>query len=188
MKGKVKIITGVTAAIILVVVASSAVWAASPNLASGIAGWCQAGGGCGINGFGGNCLDEVSKLTGFSEAEIVTQRQAGKSLVEIAAAKNVSEEVLVAAILADRKTEVQQLVTAGTLTQERADLLLGQMESRIKLMVENTAAGSCAGGICYGGSNQGAGQGIARRLGGGGGCGMGGRGTGFGSRGGVTTK
>jgi hypothetical protein len=184
MKGKVKIIAGVIVAVILVAVVGGAVMAASPTPTPGTAGWCQAGGGCGGYGFGGDCIDEVSKLTGLTEAEVTSQRQAGKSLVEIAATKSVSEDALIAAIITDRKADLEQLVTDGKITQEQADLMMTQMESRIKVMVENTAA--CAGGNGNGCAAGGAGFGRQQGRG----CGMGGRGgfMGPGNRFGTATK
>jgi len=47
--------------------------------------------------------DEVATLLGMTEAEIQAERQAGKSLVQIADAKKVSEDTLISTILSARR-------------------------------------------------------------------------------------
>lgn len=136
--------------------------------------------GCGVQL--GTCYDVLSKLTGLTTDEIQVLRQEGKSLVQIAATKNVTEAQLVAAILADRKAVLQERVTAGTLTQAQVDLMLKNMEQNIAQMVNSTSNGqTCHGagaatgnGIC-GGAGSGGTQNAA-----GGGCGGAGRGFGAG--------
>ena len=100
-------------------------------------------GGCGGNGagFGPVWSEEVTKLLGLSTDEIQTLRQEGKSLSQIAADKGVSEDALVAAILAPRKTVLQQRVEAKVLTQEQVDLMLKNMEQNIKQSITRTALG-----------------------------------------------
>jgi hypothetical protein len=67
MKGKFKIIAGILVAVVLIAAAGSAVIAAAPTLVPGAA-YCQ-GGGFGGYGIGGDCLEEVSKLTGLTEED-----------------------------------------------------------------------------------------------------------------------
>lgn len=89
----------------------------------------------------GICSDAVCKLLGLTAEEIQAQRHEGKSLVQIATTKGVSEQQLVETILTERKVEIQARVTAGTLTQERANLILQQMEQNIVRAINRTTIG-----------------------------------------------
>jgi hypothetical protein len=107
------------------------------------------------SGWQGNNIEIFSKVTGLTMEQIQTLRHEGKSLVQIAATKGVNEQKLVAAIISARKAEIQARVTAGTLTQEQANIMLQQMEQNVVQAVNRTAtgqpdwagkgAGQCAG-------------------------------------------
>jgi hypothetical protein len=90
---------------------------------------------------GGSVLDDVSQLLGLTPEQIQEQRQAGKSLVQIAATRNIGEEALIKAIMADRQEAIQKLVAAGTITQAQADQRLAFMQERVKLAVNRTTIG-----------------------------------------------
>jgi hypothetical protein len=122
---------------------------------------------CGLGtGFGGQgvCSNSTSELLGMTAGEIQDLRQEGKSLVQIAATKNISEQQLVGAIMTDRKTQVQARVTAGTLTQEQANLVLKQMEQNVVRAVNRVTTGrpEWAGAN---GNGQCAGNGVMRNQG-----------------------
>ena len=84
---------------------------------------------------------EVGELLGLTPEEIHALRYEGKSLAEIAAAQGVSEDELVAAILAARQEVVQQEVEAGTITQAQAAQMLGVMEQNLHQAVNRTTLG-----------------------------------------------
>ncbi len=88
--------------------------------------------------------DAVTKFLGMTRKKIQEQRQTSKSLIQIAASKNVSEDTLVNTILANRKVVLQNIVTAGTLTQDQADQRLAFMRQQIKQNVEPTTVGPSA--------------------------------------------
>jgi hypothetical protein len=90
--------------------------------------------------------DAVATLLGMTQAEIQAERQAGKSLAQIAASKGVSEDKLIETILSAKKTLLQQAVTDGKLTQAQADLMIERMTAQIKVMVERTTVGPMMGG------------------------------------------
>ena len=117
---------------ILVVTLASTIFAAGPQ-----------GNGSGNNfgPTGGSTIDVVSKLLGLTPEQIQDQRQAGKSLVQIAATKNVTEVALINAIITDKQAAVQKLVTDGKITQAQADQMLAQMKERVKLAVNRTTIG-----------------------------------------------
>jgi hypothetical protein len=140
---------------------------------------------CGGQGWN---IQVVSQLLGLTPAEIQAELQAGKSLVQIAATKSVTEQQLVDAILAPHKTVIQAKVTAGFLTQEQATLMLQQMETSVRASVNQTGTGSpTTGGAC--GNGIGAGRGMMGGWGGSqagaGGCGGNGGGIGGGMMGGA---
>ena len=93
------------------------------------------------NGFLAANHGEVGELLGLTPEEIHALRYEGKSLAEIAAAQGVSEDELVAAILAARQEVVQQRVEAGTITQEQADQMLGAMAQNLYQSVNRTTLG-----------------------------------------------
>ena len=91
--------------------------------------------------------DEVATLLGMTAEEIQAERQAGKSLAQIAASKNppVSEDKLISTILDAKKATLADLVAAGKLTQAQADLMVEHMQTQVKTMVERTSVGPMMG-------------------------------------------
>ncbi len=102
------------------------------------AGIC--GGGLGLQGLGADAT-VVTDLLGLTADQIRTLRAEGKSLAEIAATKGVSEDALVAAILKAHQDAVNAAVTAGRITQAQAELVLENMELRIRAMVTSSSIG-----------------------------------------------
>jgi hypothetical protein len=133
--------------------------AAGPTPSTGTPAYCGLGGGL---RFGGAVVDQVvTKLLGMTEDQTHALRIQGKSLVQIAATKNVSEKQLVDAIMAYKKIQVQARVTSGTLTQAQADLILKQMQDSTTQAVNRTTLGQRAGGgtgFGQGGAGNGAGR------------------------------
>jgi hypothetical protein len=142
MKRNLKWIAGGVVASLAIVAFAIPALAAGPSDAATAktATVCQYGSG-NCQGLGVGIDDSIAKLLGLTQAQIAEQRQAGKSLVQIAAAQNVSKETLVNAIMAEKQVELQNMVTAGTLTQAQADLRLAQMKERVQLAVERTTVG-----------------------------------------------
>jgi hypothetical protein len=133
----------VLAAIMAIGIGSIAASAAGPTANSNTQTCGGAGGGF---RFGGAVVDEaVTTLLGMTEDEIQASRQKGQSLVQIAATKDVTEVQLVDAIMAYKTTEVKSRVTAGTLTQEQADLMLQNMEQATTQAVNRTSTGPLGG-------------------------------------------
>jgi hypothetical protein len=136
--------------------------------------WMQPGWGDHY-GYGAICSETASELLGLTPEQIQAQRQAGKSLVEIAEAQGVSEDALIQAILAAKEEFVQEQVRTGVLTAEQAELMLQQMEQQTIEMVNRTTFGYADGrGFCgYGQPGQGTGPGAMRHWGNSAGCGAG---------------
>lgn len=73
--------------------------------------------------------------------QIQTLRHEGKSLVQIAATKGITEQKLINAIMAERQANIQARVTAGTLTQDQAKVMLEQMQQNVVRAVNRTTIG-----------------------------------------------
>ena len=97
--------------------------------------------------------DAVTKLLGMSQEQIQTEREAGKSIVEIAQEKNINEQALIGGMLEAKKQNLQEAVTDGYLTQVQADERLEWMNERIKGQAEN-GGGRFGHGGCGGGCHQ----------------------------------
>ncbi|MGQ9768616.1 MAG: hypothetical protein ACUVSS_15185 [Anaerolineae bacterium] len=90
-------------------------------------------------------LEAVEALLGMTAEQIQAERLAGKSLVQIAAGKGISEETLIQTILDAKKAELAKLVADGKLTQAQMDLMVERMQAQIKAMVERTNVGPAFG-------------------------------------------
>jgi len=80
----------------------------------------------------------VCELLDMTPAEIAAEREAGKSLVQIAQSKGVSADELLSAMLEPRKTALDKLVAAGKISQERADTILKAMTERLIERINST--------------------------------------------------
>ncbi|WP_418791944.1 hypothetical protein [Phosphitispora sp. TUW77] len=120
--------------------------------------------GAGLGRVYGNMIDSVSKLLGMDAAEVRTERQSGKSLSQIAESKGISEDKLVDSILEQRKSQLDQSIANGTISEEQAEYCLENMEQRVKDSVQRTTLGQ--------GNGRG-GKGMGKRAGMGNGTGLG---------------
>ena len=80
----------------------------------------------------------VAETLGLTEAEVRDAISNGQTLAQLAAANGSSADELVAAILADIKTHIDERVAAGDLTQDEADSRLAEAETRVGELVNNT--------------------------------------------------
>ncbi len=164
MRGKIKWLIAIGVAVLLIAAITIPALAAGPlgspspsPSPTGQPGWAN------CRGLGYGIDDAVTQLLGMTGEQIQAQRQAGKSLVQIAASKNISEDALINAIVADRQNTLQQMVTSGTLTQAQADQRLAYMKQQIKQNVNRTTVGPPANRGMMGGfgSNSNPGNGTA---------------------------
>lgn len=137
----------VTVAVLLLAVFASTTFAHGPGETDEEGQYEQ----CEMHGWGNHdehedfCSDTVSELLGLTQEEIHDQLYEGKSLAEIASAQGVSEDTLEDAIMAATAEAIRQRVAEGTLTQEKADLLLERMEQRTHEAVNRTTWGTFDG-------------------------------------------
>jgi hypothetical protein len=114
----------------------------------------------------------LSELLDMSTDEIAAQRQDGKSLEDIAATKDVTKEDLVGTMLESRMAVLDQAVQDGRITQDQADLMLSNMQTRMSERVSDPAVGPRGGGNANGaGCGMGAGMGAGQGRGAGAGLG-----------------
>ncbi|XUX00840.1 MAG: hypothetical protein TUN42_02325 [Dehalogenimonas sp.] len=147
MTKKWKITAVVALAITMIAIGGSLVMAqTTPEVTT--PGCCE-GGGAGLRGFGSNSA-VLTDLLGLTSEQLYQLRAEGKTLAQIAATKGVSEDALVAAILAPRQEILKSAVAAGKLTQAQADLMLKRMESNIRLQIKSNEGPRGFGGSCAG--------------------------------------
>lgn len=138
----------------------------------------RAGLGAALGRLQGGMIATVSKLVGLDQAEIIKERQAGKSMVDIAVSKGVDEKELVNTVVYERKALLDQRVKDGLITEEQAQYCTDNMNQRITDNLNRTnvgpGSGFCGGGgygmgggYC-GGAGYGAGYGAGKGYNGGG--------------------
>lgn len=63
----------------------------------------------------------VAAAVGIKEADLITALQGGQTIAAVAKANNVNVQVVIDALVKDKKDELAAAVTAGTITQAQAD-------------------------------------------------------------------
>ena len=89
-------------------------------------------------------LATVSKVLGITETELKTELEAGKSIADVAKAKNIDLATVKAALLVEAKAHIDAEVAAGKLTAAEGVTKLAEVTSRIDTML--TTAGLPARG------------------------------------------
>lgn len=92
-----------------------------------------------------NPVADAAKALGITEAELTTELQAGKSIADVAKAKNVDLDTVIAALTAGFKAHLDEEVASGEHTQAEADAKLAEFKTRVTTMV-NTAGLPMHGG------------------------------------------
>ena len=80
----------------------------------------------------------VAKALNMTEAELKAELVAGKSIADVAKAKNVDIDTVIAALTTEFKAHLAEEVTSGKHTQAEADAKLAEFSTRVTTMV-NTA-------------------------------------------------
>lgn len=103
----------------------------------------------------------LSDLTGMDINDIRAERQAGKSVLDIAQDKGIEEQVLKDKVTATNKARLQKMLNQGTITQDQYDTCIKQMEQRIEERLDRKDVGGY--GMAQGrgaGNKAGRGQGL----------------------------
>ncbi len=119
-------------------VAIGSVWAHGPNGVPGARARSMWGNMQGHMRSGAGLLsDTITELLGLTREELYAEREAGKTLSEIANEQGISDEALIEAILAGRLEVIEQSVVDGDLTQEQADWLIARAKAMAPFMLSN---------------------------------------------------
>jgi len=103
--------------------------------------------GRGAPGAGGpnGGMDEIAKLLNMTPDQIWAERVLGKTVSDLAKEKSVSDQQLVDALVASQKTQLDQAVTDGRLTQAQADKWLEWYKQSAALQLTEPYAGGFGG-------------------------------------------
>jgi DNA-binding CsgD family transcriptional regulator len=80
-------------------------------------------------------IAEAVTALGMTEAELKTELQAGKSIADVAKAKNIDLDTVIAKLTAAFKAHLDEEVASGKHTQAEADAKLAEFSTRITTMV-----------------------------------------------------
>ena len=83
-------------------------------------------------------LAAAAEALGMTETELVTELQSGKSIKQVADAKNVDIDTVIAKMTAAVKTHLDAEVASGEHTQAEADAKLAEFKTRVTEMVTKT--------------------------------------------------
>jgi len=83
-------------------------------------------------------IADAAKVLGMTEAELMTELNAGKSVADVAKAKNIDLDEVIAKLTAAFKAHLDEEVASGKHTQAEADAKLAEFSTRVTEMV-NTA-------------------------------------------------
>ncbi len=98
-------------------------------------------------GGGGDDLAAAATYLGVTQADLLTQLQAGKTLAQVAGATSgKSAAALIDALVAAEKTELAAAVTAGRLTQAQADQITTGLTAHVTAEVNGTEPAHGPGG------------------------------------------
>jgi DNA-directed RNA polymerase specialized sigma subunit len=80
-------------------------------------------------------IADAAKVLGMTEAELKTELEAGKSVADVAKAKNIDLDEVIAKLTAAFKAHLDEEVASGKHTQAEADAKLAEFKTRVTEMV-----------------------------------------------------
>jgi ribosomal protein S13 len=81
-------------------------------------------------------LDEAARILGLTTDQLRQELRSGKSLAEIAAARNISRDTLVNGLTTAATQRIDAAVSAGRLTQQQATALKQRLPDQINRLVD----------------------------------------------------
>lgn len=94
----------------------------------------------------GEGLDTIASTLGITTDELQSELQSGSTLEQIITNHGSSVDTVVQALVAQAKTDLDQAVADGKLTQSQADQLLANLPDRLTQMIQNGFPGPCGPG------------------------------------------
>ena len=95
-------------------------------------------------------LAAAAEALGMTEAELITELQAGKSIKQVADAKNKDIDAVIAKMTAAMKAHLDEEVASGEHTQAEADAKLAEFKTRVTEMVNQVGMPHGKGGPAEG--------------------------------------
>lgn len=89
------------------------------------------GGRGGERGMAAASITTIATALGITESDLRSAFEAGKSVADVATEQNVDLDTVIAAIVAEQTTALQQAVTDGSLTQAQADQRLAMLKANL---------------------------------------------------------
>ncbi len=99
----------------------------------------------GFAGSARNIMEKIATYLGITQDGLEAERQAGKSLTEIAEANGVTQEGLINFITSSRTEQLQAFLDEGIIDQTRYETMLNAFSERVTEMVERTEIGPRSG-------------------------------------------
>ncbi len=107
-------------------------------------------GGAGAIGWGGRLAARVAGILKMTVDDIAAARRAGRSFVDIAKEKGVSEADLLEALVAQVKAGLDGLVSSGRISRDRADRMLANVRADLEAALKRTDVGPNRAGAAMG--------------------------------------
>lgn len=80
-------------------------------------------------------FEEAAKIIGMSTEDLIKEVQQGKSIVEVAKAKGVSEKKLTSKMMSERVKKLNETVKSGKIKKEQAAKIKEKMGEHLKMML-----------------------------------------------------
>ena len=87
-------------------------------------------------------VKDAAGVIGITPQELMTQLKAGSSIAEVATSKGVDPQAVITKLSTDANARIDQLVTEGKITQERADQAKAKTTDRVTKLVNRKFDGS----------------------------------------------
>ncbi|MEZ5145451.1 MAG: hypothetical protein R2726_23500 [Acidimicrobiales bacterium] len=97
-----------------------------------------------IRHFAKQAVDEVAKDLNMSSKDLVAELRSGKSIADVAQEKGVPLDTIVNDLVGKVDARIDEAVTNGKLTQEKADQLKAKVPERIDTLVHRQLQGRAA--------------------------------------------
>ncbi|MTV49237.1 hypothetical protein GJ688_09630 [Heliobacillus mobilis] len=94
----------------------------------------------------GKHFEGLAAILGMEQSALKTELQSGKTILDIAQAKGISKDDLIAKMVADAETRIDQAVKDGKLTSDKAVQMKANLKDRLIAAVERKADPSKADG------------------------------------------
>jgi hypothetical protein len=86
-------------------------------------------------------INRTSQLSSMSRLDLIDELSAGKTLAEIASAHGTSSDAVIKVVSDKAKARLDQQVQKGNLSQARADLLLGRLQTKATDLMNDASLG-----------------------------------------------